>query len=114
MTGFYGSFAENGLTTLANKLVESNEKVKTIDHTLDHTLNVNMSQAIVLSSLLFGSIYMFSVSVIGINKMFMKDGERKPNYPFLIINGSIMIISGLTLSIFSFKAYPMAMISRKH
>ena len=113
MTGLLGSFALEGLTILGDKLVESSENIKTTDHSLEHKLSIDISQSIVLSSLFFGSVYLFSVSAIGMNKMFLKDQERSKNVPFFIMNGSIFVLSGIAMIVCGAKAYPLAMSSKK-
>ena len=57
--------------------------------------NINFSQALILSSALFGSIYLNSVSMMEINKMFLN-----PNYiyyPFIMMNGFIYMGSSIIL-----------------
>jgi uncharacterized membrane protein (DUF485 family) len=104
-TAFLSGLASEGLTILANKILESSENLKSIDH----THNINISQAIILSSALFGSIYMGSVSLIGFNKMFIRANEMKNkiNYPFVILNGNILFVSSIIRLSCASKAYPM-------
>lgn len=42
MTGFFGSFALDGLTILANKLVEASENLKMIDRNIEYTRTINI------------------------------------------------------------------------
>ena len=51
-----------------------------------------MSNSIILSSCLFGSVYMFSTSLIAINMSFIEN-KKIPN-KLMIVNGLTCIISG--------------------
>ena len=42
MTGYFRSFAVEGLTALGNKLLESSENVKKIEH--NHNINISQDQ----------------------------------------------------------------------
>ena len=64
------------------------------------------SDSIILSVSLFGSIYLFSTSIAGINNKWIKDGEAQVT-AFEILNGSIMLLSGGGVLLTSFKAYQL-------
>ena len=50
-----------------------------------------MYNSIIITSCLFGSVYIFSISLILINKLLL---EKKINHKLLIINGLTFVISG--------------------
>jgi hypothetical protein len=52
-----------------------------------------MYNSIVVSSCLFGSIYIFSKTLIQINKLLLLN-YKKINYDLLIINSLTLVISG--------------------
>ena len=54
----------------------------------------SITNAILLSSTLLGSIYMYSSSITNINKMFLKS---QINYSCIIMNGFIIISSGFII-----------------
>jgi hypothetical protein len=54
---------------------------------------------IATSALLFGSIYIFSISLNGINEMLIKNNKCSKN--FIILNGSVLIISS-SIMIYNF------------
>lgn len=63
-----------------------------------HTYNLNMSKSIILSSVLFGSIFLCSISLNEINKIDMKKGKiliypNILNYSIFIFSGSICLCS---------------------
>lgn len=98
MSGFLDHFAVKGLTTIADKILESSNNLKTIEnYTHDIQITKNFQSIIMVSSVLFGSIYLYSVSLQGINAMLIH--EKKENHrfwlPFLGLNGSIMVGSSL-------------------
>ncbi len=59
-----------------------------------------MDNSIILSSCLFGSIYLFSTSLKMINETFLEN--NKINYKLIMINGLTFIMSG---SIFLYSFY---------
>ncbi len=59
-----------------------------------------VTNSIVLSAFLFGSIYLFSTSLIGLNKKWLK---KESLSLFEFVNGSILILSGTGLIITTFK-----------
>ena len=62
-----------------------------------------VANSIVLSAGLFGSIYLFSTSLIGLNKKWLKKESLSLSL-FEFVNGSILILSGTGLIITTFKA----------
>ena len=92
MGNFFENFGNNGLTNLGNKLVEAS---RNITHTHTHINNFSaFGNAILLSSALFGSIYMSSISVSGLNKMFLK---YQMHYPLIIMNSLVILSSGFII-----------------
>jgi hypothetical protein len=72
-----------------------------------HNYNVSElfnSNLIVLSASMFGAIYLFSASLIGLNKKWIKQ-EKSEVTAFEIINGTIMFLSGGIVFFTSIKAY---------
>lgn len=51
-----------------------------------------MFNHIILSSSLFGSIYILSTSLILINKLFLE--YEKPVYKLIVLNGVVFVVSG--------------------
>jgi hypothetical protein len=54
-----------------------------------------MNNTIVLSAFTFGSIYLFSVSLNGLNKKWLKNEEKSSLYEF--VNGTILSVSGIAI-----------------
>ncbi len=71
------------------------------NHYIPETFHFN---SIVLSASLFGSIYLFSTSLIGFNKKWIKD-DKYSFRVFDVVNGSVMFLSGLVLVVTSVKAF---------
>lgn len=68
----------------------------------------NISQAIILSSALFGLCYMHSISLKELNKMLLKsknENGQTINYPFIVLNGSIFVTSTTMIMVFYSKGY---------
>ena len=103
MFGSLDRIAVEGLTNVGNKIEDASKNLTKIDHKVD------VSEAILLSSLFFGSLYMFSTSIVGINKMFLKGQQLPFNNTFFVINGSILIVSGYVLFISGCQAFPLAL-----
>lgn len=97
MFGSLNQYTVKGLTNVGNKIK------------IDHKVKVDVSESILLSCLFFGSLYMFSTSMIGINKMFLKDQQRPFNTPLLVMNGSLIIISGYVLILSGYQAFPLGL-----
>mgnify|MGYP000343634878 CR=1 FL=1 len=72
-----------------------------VEHSISETLVLN---SIVLSAGLFGSIYLFSTSLNGLNKKWMKD-ERFSLGAFEILNGGLMLISGILIVVSGTKTF---------
>ena len=60
-----------------------------------------VTNTIILSAYLFGSFYLFSTSLTGLNKKWLK---RESVSLTDIINGSIMVVSGTAITTFAYKA----------
>ena len=79
-----------GLNKLGNSIVKASENMKIVENI--HNINIhNMNSLVVI----FGSIYLASVSIQGINKMFVEHGLENKKYllPFFMMNGSIILLS---------------------
>lgn len=61
-----------------------------------------MYNNVILSSCLFGSIYLFSTSLILINKLFLKDIKTRKK--LFVLNGLIMLASG-SIIIYNFSKF---------
>jgi cellobiose-specific phosphotransferase system component IIC len=65
-----------------------------------------LADSVILTSTLFGSIYLFSSSLFGLNQKWLKDAENSnPWGRFEIMNFSIMGISGIVIGFTASKAY---------
>ena len=53
-----------------------------------------ITNSIVLSACLFGSIYLFSTSLIGLNKKWLKNQQVSLSE---LVNGTILILSGTVM-----------------
>jgi hypothetical protein len=84
--------------------VLSNAIVKAVD--ADWNLKHCISNSILLSSCMLGSIYLFSTSLIGLNKKWIK-GEKVSKSSYEYINGSIMLFSGYIMMSTTWKAFRM-------
>ena len=98
MPGFLDNFAVEGLTIIGNKILESSNNLKNVENNHNHNIyfTKNGRSIIIISSLLFGSIYLTSVSMKGLNDMIIHG--KKENYlwfPFLWLNGSILLGSSV-------------------
>ena len=63
-----------------------------------------VSNSIILSASLFGSFYLFSTSLVGLNKKWSKDGKVEGGV-FELINGIILAISGVVVVITAKEAF---------
>ena len=100
---FLADFGINSAVVLSDaigKATESNWKVNH-DHAVPEAL---VSNSIILSASLFGSIYLFSTSVIGLNKKWIKD-EKIVIGPYEVFNGIILGFSSVVMVIMSNKAF---------
>lgn len=64
---------------------------------------MTFAQTIILASTLVGSFYLNSLSVIEINKMFIKN--ENINYYFIIFNGLIFFSSGIIITLCCIETY---------
>jgi len=64
--------------------------------------NIFQPSTIIISSILFGSIYLNSVSMVELNKILLKPTNN--NYKLYILNGIIFTSSGIVICLFSIKA----------
>ena len=60
-------------------------------------------KSIVLSAFLFGSIYLFSTSLIGLNKKWLKNQQVSL---YELVNGTILILSGTVMIRILYKDLP--------
>ena len=62
---------------------------------------------IIITGASFGSIFLFSVSLKEINKMILHNNNHTTKYPMslFILNSSIMVTSGIFLTLFMVKAF---------
>ena len=95
----FGLKAGEVLSDAINKAAESdwNHKHTLIPESL-------ISNSIVLSASLFGSVYLFSTSLIGLNKMWIKNGAVSFDL-YLIFNGIVLCCSGFVMFITSGKSF---------
>ena len=97
MSGFFNNFAVDGLTIIGNKIVESSNNLKTVEnnHNLTHNIYFtgHLNSIIMVSSVLFGSIYLSSISLRGLNDLMIHEKKENHRYwvPFLCMNGSILL-----------------------
>ncbi len=61
--------------------------------TITHNYNINMLEAIALSSTLFGSVYLFGLSLSELNKLNLNT-QIRPNYWARILNYMVFFASG--------------------
>ena len=66
-----------------------------------HSTEMIISNSIIVSASLFGSIYLFSTSLIGLNKKLLKNESVSL---LELVNGSILIFSGTIIIITAHKA----------
>ena len=62
-----------------------------------------ISNSLVLSASMFGAIYLFSTSLIGMNKKWIKQGKAEVT-AFEVLNGTIILLSGGIILFTSIKA----------
>ena len=92
-------FKAEVLSKAINKSAESDWNYK-------HTIIPEslISNSIVLSASLFGSVYLFSTSLIGLNKMWIKSGSVSFG-SYEIFNGIVLCCSGFLMFIVAGKSY---------
>ena len=85
-------FESLGLNKLGNSIVKASENMKIVEN--NHNINIDITHIGSLT-MIFGSIYMASVSIRGINKMFVEHSLENKKYllPFFIMNGSIIVLN---------------------
>lgn len=67
--------------------------------------NHNYSNTVCTIGLTFGSVYLFSVSLNEINKIYLSNNNKDILHKYLIaFNGSIMLLSGLTFAYLTTKS----------
>ena len=95
----FGFKAAEVLSKAINKAAESdwNHKHTIIPESL-------ISNSIVLSASLFGSVYLFSTSLIGLNKMWIKSGQVNFGL-YEIFNGIVLCCSGFIMFITAGKSF---------
>ncbi len=92
----FKNFASDGLLSLANSLEQTSNNIKTINH----THNFNITKEIILSGVLFGSVYLSSIALYNINELLMtKYSDFRKT--LIIFNTSIFIGSGYMFYTFS-------------
>ena len=72
--------------------------------------DTSISDYIVLSASLFGATFLFSTSLIGINKKWSKEGKSTLT-AFEVLNGTILVLSGSMIFLTSAKA--LCMVSKQ-
>lgn len=81
-----------GMRYLGDSLVDASKNMKIVENI--HNINIDITR---ISSLtvIFGSIYMASVSLQGVNKMLIAQNieNKKYLFPFFMMNGSIILLS---------------------
>lgn len=85
-------FESLGLNKLGNSIVKASENMKIVENNHNHNINITHIGSL---TMIFGSIYMASVSIRGINKMFVEHSLENKKYllPFFIMNGSIIVLN---------------------
>ena len=96
---FLADFGVNSTEILSKSILKAAESDWKHSHVIPETL---VSNSIVLSACLFGSIYLFSTSLIGLNKKWMKN---EPVSSFELVNGSILTLSGVVMTVTAYKAF---------
>ena len=96
---FLADFGVNSAEILSTSILKAAESDWKHSHVIPETL---VSNSIVLSACLFGSIYLFSTSLIGLNKKWMKN---EPVSSFELVNGSILTLSGVVMTVTAYKAF---------
>ncbi len=85
----FKNFASDGLLSLANSLEQTSNNIKTINH----IHNFDIHKEIILSGILFGSIFLSSIALNNINELLL---SKYSNFKkiFIIFNTSILVGSG--------------------
>ena len=69
---------------------------------MDNYFN-SINRSIILTALCFGSVYLFSVSLNELNKIMLYDNKNKFPVSLFILNSSIMVISGIFITMLLIK-----------
>jgi hypothetical protein len=101
---FLSDFGINSAQVLSKSISDAKSDWKH-NHVIPKIL---LSNSIVLSASLFGSIYLFSTSLIGFNKKWIKD-EKSCWGMFEMVNGAIVVCSGFVMALTSTKAFAILM-----
>lgn len=96
---FLADFGYNSADILSKSILKAADTDWKHSHVIPETL---VSNSIVLSACLFGSVYLFSTSLIGLNKKWMRN---EPASMFEFVNGSILTLSGAVMAITAYKAF---------
>lgn len=96
-----GDFGINSAEVLSNAIVTASKTIWKYNHNVSELL---VSNSIVLSASMFGAMYLFSTSLIGMNKKLIKQGKTEVS-AFEVLNGAIMILSGGFICFTSIKAF---------
>ena len=70
----------------------------------DSKHNHYVSEILILSASMFGAIYLFSTSLIGMNKKWIKQGKAEVT-AFEVLNGTIFLLSGGIILFTSINAF---------
>lgn len=94
---FLADFGVNAAEILSKSILKAAESDWKHSHSIPETL---ISNSIVLSACLFGSIYLFSTSLIGQNKKWLKNEPVS-----MFVNGTILTLSGVVMTFTAYKAF---------
>ena len=98
---FLSDFGINSAEVMSKAILTASEANWKHNHNVPEFL---ISNSIVLSASMFGAIYLFSTSLIGMNKKWIKQ-EKSEVTAFEILNGTIMFLSGGVVFFTSIKAF---------
>lgn len=90
---FLADLGINSAQVLSKSIAKAAESDWKHNHSIPESL---ISTSIILPAYLFGSVYLFSTSLIGFNKKWIKDNQVFFG-PFEIINGSLLSLSGILM-----------------
>ena len=99
-TSFLSDFGINSAEILSSAIGKASDSSWKHNHSIPENV---ISNAIVLSSSLYGAIYLFSTSLIGLNKKWVRTGMGVT--PFDYINCGIMGVSGIVILMSSQRAF---------
>jgi hypothetical protein len=95
MESLLSNFGINSAQTLSEAIVKAT----------DASQKQNRSNSILLSVYLFGSVYLFSTSLGGMNKMWIQDKRNTNNRIFFMMNGGVLVVSGALMVHMASKAW---------